>query len=145
MFTPRDQQCILPVNRVPSPWFTPEGTKACSGGVPGPFYFEVALFEDDRFILNFCPGSRSPGFIVASCSDDDLIDQKRVSFTTEELEAAMPHVGDTFLETIAIRNFCGVPESEAGDAVYGCATTGPDYRFTYRITRLPDEDLPIHP
>jgi hypothetical protein len=144
-FAPPDKQCILPVN-LPPPTFVSEGTKACSGGVPGPFDFEVALFEEDSRPIPlplpiFCPEHRGIGI---SCDGDDLIDQKTVSFTTAELEAAMPDVGDTFTETIAIRTFCGVPESEA-DGTYGCAATGPDYRFTYKITRLPDNDLPVHP
>jgi hypothetical protein len=108
------QACILLVNGVPS---TTSGPRACSGGVTGPFDFEVALFEDDTVTVwnNFCP--RHPGFIGPSCSDDDLIDKKMVSFTTAELEAAMPHVGDIFQESIPIRNFCGVPESRAGNTV----------------------------
>jgi hypothetical protein len=135
------QHCILPLNGIPSNAFP----QACpdEGGVPGPFEFEVALFEADRSLFNFCP--QHPGFINAECIDDDLIDQKTVSFTTAELEAAMPHVGDTFQEPIALRTFCGVPESQAGLDVYGCWATGPDYRFTYQITRLPDKDLPLHP
>jgi hypothetical protein len=141
-FAPPDKQCILPVN-LPSPALVSEVTKACSGGVPGPFDFEVALFEEDRFLFNWCP--QHPGSIGVTCDDDDLIDQKTVSFTTAELEAAMPHVGDTFTETIAIRTFCGVPESEVGLEIRACWVTGPDYRFTYKITRLSDNDLPVQP
>jgi hypothetical protein len=145
-FAPPDKQCILPVSRAPSPSFASEGPKACSGGVPGPFDFEVALFEEDHLPFSFCPEKlRSPGYIEVSCDGDDLIDQKTVSFTTAELEAAMPHVGDTFTETIAIRTICGVPESELGLEIRACWVTGPDYRFTYKITRLPDNDLPVQP
>ena len=137
MIGPR-QRCILPLKgESKSVWDCAEG------GVPGPFEFEVALFEADRGGFQFCP--QHSGIIAADCIYDDLIDQKTVSFTTAELEAAMPHVGNTFQETIAIRTFCGVPESKAVLDTYGCVATGPDYRFTYQLTRLPDADLHLHP
>jgi hypothetical protein len=139
------QRCILPMNGPPG---TVPVSACLDAGVPGPFEFEVGLFEDDQPwppipLPSFCPGIIY--YMSPRCYGDDLVDQKMVSFTTAELEAAMPNVGDTFQEDIAIRTFCGVPESKAGLTVYGCAATGPDYRFTYRLTRLPDKDLTLHP
>jgi len=140
------QNCILPVDDQPSNHTVPNNVDAqvCShvGGASGPFEFEIALFvRHDSWGPEFCPST--PWGIGPICDGDDLIDQKMVSFTAAELEAAVPHVGDTYQESVPIRTGCGVPESQ--NDVGGCMwDNGPDYRFIYQITRLPDQEPALH-
>jgi hypothetical protein len=70
-------------------------------------------------------------FAHDSCDDnDDFIGRARLDFAIWELEAALPNVGDEFIESVVL-NPCSGPD--VCDVTYG-----PDYSFTYRITRLPD-------
>ena len=112
-------------------------------GEPAPLSFEVDFWEKD-WIGNpsgFCVGSSSPapghhaGSNYASCFNgwqfNDFIGRARIDYSTQELEAALPHVGDEYIETIVLfpcpsgQDVCG-----AGDF--------PDYTFTWRVTRLAD-------
>jgi hypothetical protein len=122
-------------------------TSVCDDvGEPAPLWFEVEFWEKDFEILpdiptGFCnsvgPGTPEPGrhggphFAHTSCDDnDDFIGRARLDFAIWELEAALPNVGDEFIETVVL-NSCSGPD--VCDVTYG-----PDYSFTYRITRLPD-------
>jgi hypothetical protein len=122
-------------------------TSVCDDvGEPAPLWFEVEFWEKDFEILpdiptGFCnsvgPGTPEPGrhggphFAHDSCDDnDDFIGRARLEFAMWELEAALPNVGDEFIETVVL-NACSGPD--VCDVTYG-----PDYSFTYRITRLAD-------
>jgi hypothetical protein len=119
-------------------------TSACDDvGEPAPLWFEVEFWEKDFEILpdiptGFCnsvgPGTPEPGrhggphFAHTSCDDnDDFIGRARLDFAIWELEAALPNVGNEFIETVVL------------DPCPGAQCAGfPEYSFTYRITRLPD-------
>jgi hypothetical protein len=137
------QRCIVPV--AGSPFAVPPGVWACSEqGIAGPFEFEVALFESNKGpLFAFCPTDSVSESIVISgeCAGDDRIGRRRLSFTAEELVAAMPHVGDTFNESITLGGPCGDFDGICGDGL----ASGPEYVFTYKVTRLPDQLLPLTP
>lgn len=71
---------------------------------------------------------------------DELIGQRTLKFTAEELAEAMPNVNDTVDETISLG-----PCNDDRDMICSegfLSPTGPLYTFTYRITRLPDPIAP---
>lgn len=103
-------------------------------GEAAPLIFNVTFWEKDFFPgAGFC----IPGWGGADqhwgphCANDrngdDFIGSAQVSYTTQELEAALPNVGDQQIESIKL------------DACPGEICAGyPDYTFTWRITRLPN-------
>lgn len=111
-----------------------------AAGRPAPLWFEVELWEIDWSLPGFehgCYPVPSEGHI-GECSPppldytvDDFIGRARLEFTAQELEAALPNVGDEFVETVVLNpceyDVCG------GDL--------PDYSFTYRITRMPNKEI----
>ena len=139
-----DKSCIVAVR----PGIVVLGkTSVCDDvGEAAPLWCEVEFWEKDFEILpdipsGFCntvgPGTPEPGrhggphFAHDSCDDnDDFIGRARLEFAIWELEAALPNVGDEFIETVTL-NPCVGPD--VCDVTYG-----PDYNFTYRITRLLD-------
>jgi hypothetical protein len=112
------KNCILPIRN-------------CSNaGIPGPFAFTVMLYEMDR--PNFsgaCLGAPfgGPAECIYPDSGDELIGYRLITFTAEELAEVMPNVYDTFDETIRLRG------------------EGAEYMFTYRLTRLPDQEPVLDP
>ena len=62
---------------------------------------------------------------------DDFIGRAPVELTMQELEAALPNVGDEHVRTIVLS------PCPAGVSVCG-GWDLPDYSFTFRVTRLPD-------
>lgn len=64
----------------------------------------------------------------------DLIGERTLTFTPEELEAAMPNVYDTYYETIRL----GPCHDERGCVTSPGLPEPADYSFTYGLTRLPD-------
>jgi hypothetical protein len=114
-----DESCILPIDGVsgqsdtvrfhPHPW------TCADAGVPGPFGFIVSMYEVDD---------------LSWSNSDDLIGQRTILFTAEELAAAMPNVNDTVDRNIQL----GCPDG-------GICAGYPNYLFTYRLTRLPDAIL----
>ncbi|HWF61059.1 MAG TPA: hypothetical protein VN666_12220 [Nitrospira sp.] len=55
----------------------------------------------------------------------------------QDLKAALPNVGDEYIETVVL---------EQCDSGSTCDVTyGPDSSFTYRITRLRDARVGLHP
>ncbi len=112
-------------------------SSACDDvGEPAPLWFEVEMWEKDAQIFgDFCVivGGPGPGFHggphCAGYGADDFIGSARLDFAPWELEAALPKVGDEFIETARL-NPC---RDGVCDVTYG-----PDYTFTYRITRLRD-------
>jgi hypothetical protein len=118
-------------------------TSVCDGvGRPAPLWFEVEMWEDEEVPLFefdygclFGPDHFGP-YCVPTDGDDDFIGHARLEFSAQELEAALPNVGDEFVETVVL-NPC-----EHGTECGGGWPTGlPDYSFTYRITRMPNGEV----
>lgn len=110
-------------------------------GRAAPLWFTVEMWEDDAEGPMGSPYGCSTGAkhdgdeCVPGDGQDDFIGNARLDFAAWELEAALPEVGDEYVETVVL-NPCG-------DAL--CASPFlADYSFTYRITRMPDHfiDLP---
>jgi hypothetical protein len=116
--------CILPINGPPRDlWTELHHVWACTNtGISGPFTFNVELYEVDDLLTM-----------------DDVIGRRTLQFTAEELAAAMPNVNDTFTESITL-----VPPCE-GNNVCTKSPFDSEYRFTYRLTRLPDRPPVIGP
>jgi hypothetical protein len=119
-------------------------TSVCDDvGRPAPLNFEVELWESDEtcyfplcifdfdFGCRFGPEGHFGSYCVPVHGDDDFIGHARLDFSAQELEAALPNVGDEFVETVVLfpceYDVCG------GDL--------PDYTFTYRITRMPNREI----
>jgi hypothetical protein len=105
-------------------------------GEAAPLSFGVEFWEKDWSPSDFCVivGSPEPGRHggphCTHYGNDDFIGRARLDFAAWELEAALPSVGKEFVETVVLNPCSG------GDV---CDVTwGPDYSFTYRITRLRD-------
>jgi hypothetical protein len=105
-------------------------------GEPAPLFFEVEFWEQDVDLpdtgfLNCAPGNdhHHGPHCARDNNDDDFIGHARVEFSAHDFEAVLPNVGDQYVETIVL-----IPCKETVCDV----TYGPDYSFTYRITRLPD-------
>ena len=115
-----------------------------AAGRPAPLWFEVELWEIDWSPPGFehgCQPAPSGGH-AGECSPppldyvaDDFIGDARLEFTPQELEAALPRVGDQYTETVTL-NPCG--EDVCGS---GWPIGGSDYAFTYRITRMPNKEI----
>jgi hypothetical protein len=122
-------------------------TSVCDdAGEPAPLGFEVEFWEKDviGYPTGFCATvERQPPYHYAPhCLDDgngdDLIGRRQLDFTMQELEAALPNVGDEYIETVKLK-LSSCPE---GNVCGGTFFT--DYNFTYRITRLPDVSIGLH-
>jgi hypothetical protein len=113
-------------------------TSVCDDvGEPAPLGFQVEFWEKDfglpPYGFQVPPGQPGPGQHIGpwwaddEFDDDDFIGSARIDFSTQELEAALPHVGDEQIETVKL------------DPCPGWICAGfPDYTFTWRVTRLPD-------
>lgn len=107
-------------------------------GEPAPLGFEVEMWEKGLF--GYPPGFCAPVPPGAGrhagphCADDrngdDFIGRAQVDLPRQNLEAALPNVGDELIETVVLS------PCEGGDVCGGWDF--PDYTFTYRITRLAD-------
>jgi hypothetical protein len=113
-------------------------TSVCNEvGEPAPLWFTVEFWEKDPGPFGgFCivPPPVTGFHAGPHCrrdSNDDFLGRARIDLTQQDLEAALPNVGDEYIETIVL-NPCDYDET-------ACEVTyGPDYSFTYRVTRLPD-------
>jgi hypothetical protein len=122
----------------------------CDHGVSEILHFEVSFWEEDcpydrPFPPCLCYGDR-PGIHYflrhGKCTSDDLIGREEVLMSREQLLVALPRVGDSVEYKLILGGPCGQPTEDL------CATgwldpTGPEYEFTYRITRLPDVKRPL--
>lgn len=114
-------------------------------GEPAPLSFQVEFWEQDRnqYPTGICssgigtldPGRHS-GTHHARCPDsayyfNDFIGRAQIYYSTQELEAALPHVGDEQIESITLFP-CPSGQDACGDSGF------PDYTFTWRVTRLPN-------
>ena len=109
-------------------------------GEPAPLDFQVELWEQDSigFPYGFCVGGeetpepgRHIGPYSASCPNatgfNDFIGRAQIDYSMQELEAALPKVGDELIESITL-------DPCPGQICAGFA----DYTFTWRVTRLPN-------
>lgn len=112
-------------------------TSVCDNdGEPGPLWFKVSLWEKDwvGYPTGFCgvlpapPGHHRGPHCADDGNGDDFIGRARLVFPESELDAALPNVGDEVIETVRLHPCSG-----------NCAGFH-DYRFTYRVTRMPDAD-----
>jgi hypothetical protein len=127
------KSCIVPVR----PGIVVLGkTSVCDDvGEPAPLGFRVEMWEKDFSIFggfSKClpgAGDSHAGPHCVADEGDDFIGRAQIDLSAQELEAALPNVGDEHIETVVL-NPC------RGDV---CDVTfGPDYSFTFRVTRLPD-------
>jgi hypothetical protein len=126
--------CIIPVR----PGIVKLGkTSVCDEvGEPTPLGFSVEFWEKDPLPhLGFCSpqlpfGGFHAGPHCEKDSNDDFLGHARIDLTQHDLDVVLLNVGDEYIETVVL-NPC------SGESVCN-VTYGPDYSFTYRITRLPD-------
>lgn len=113
-------------------------TSACDDvGEPAPLSFQVEFWEKDPigYPMGFCstvapgPGRHAGPHCPNDGNGDDFLGSAQIDLSTQDLEAALPKVGDEYIETVVL-NPC--QDQVCGDFDF------PDYTFTYRITRLPD-------
>jgi hypothetical protein len=138
----RNQSCILPIAGLNANFNVVRAdhgdTWTCSAnGAPGPFAFTVEMYEkDDGFFHDCirlelgCEFSTGP-----SSGNDDLVGRRTLVFPESELAAVMPNVNDTFEESIKLGP-CHDENVVCGSGWLGWS--GPEYKFTWRLTRLPD-------
>lgn len=110
-------------------------------GEPAPLSFQIEFWEKDLvgFPAGFCGGSggtpgpgRHKGTHCANDGNgDDFIGRTQIDYSPQELEAALPKVGDEQIESITLS-----PCPSGQDACGGWDL--PDYTFTWRVTRLPN-------
>jgi hypothetical protein len=147
------EKCILPVRDVTNDFLrAPRDAWSCGeAGVSGPFSFTVEMYEADSddwngayncFIQFDCGFSvLLPGHYPVDSANftegDELIGKRTLVFPVHELEQVMPNVGDTFEETIKL----GPCHDERGCVESPGLPTGPEYTFTWRLTRLPNRIL----
>lgn len=151
---PPHENCILPVRDVLNgSLIAPRDSWTCGeAGASGPFSFSVEMYEADSDFWNEsyhcwidfgCPFSISPPGYQADSSNftkgDELIGLRTLTFTSEELAAAMPNVHDTVDETTTLGPCFDDREMICTEGLF--TPTGPKYTFTYRLTRLPDRTV----
>lgn len=106
-------------------------------GEPAPLGFQVEFWEQDFGLPPYGfkkpPGQPGPGQHIGpwwaedEFGGDDFIGSARIDYSTQELEAALPHVGDEQIESVTL------------DPCPGWICAGfSDYTFTWRVTRLAD-------
>jgi hypothetical protein len=141
------QSCIFPINydgifingNAPHNGQTTglAGWECVTGGGIGPIIFEFSLYEmDDEWHSFFNPCfNGSVGTDVNTCIDD-FLGGATIRFTVDELIEMLPNVGSSkdfnhiSLTTCGENTVCSVP------------WLGPDYRFSYRITRMDNIEVP---
>lgn len=95
------------------------------------------MHEEDSGLLHDC-FSQFPfacGFGFPPDFNDDLVGRHLTTLTATDLTMLLPNVGDTIEQTFSLG------ECFDRDDIDVCAIgfpSGPEYRFTFRVTRLPD-------
>lgn len=113
-------------------------TSVCDdAGEPAPLGFRVEFWEkDSRWSAGFCnPVPPGPGFHAGThCANegngDDLIGRASIDLSAQELEAALPNVGDQHVQTVVL-SACSTGDACGGEDLS-------DYSFTFHVMRLPD-------
>ena len=116
---PRDQWCLAPISE---PIYRQNGNligwQCQTQGIGGPFSFALQLYESDS---SWTPSACLPDSLPSGVQcQDDLVGSRTVSYSREELIAAMPRIGD---------------------AVTRSARLG-GYTFTWRVKRIADSGTP---
>ncbi len=94
------------------------GWQCQTQGIGGPFNFDVQLYESDSA---WTPSACLPDDLPSGVEcQDDLIGGRRISYSSEELLAAMPNVGDHVSESVRLGG----------------------YTFTWRVQRIADSGTP---
>ena len=131
-----DQNCLLPVLATHLHYW------ACNPkGVAGPLRFTISLYEADgspfvrarRFSGAYPSGTTIPQ--IRARDGDDLIGRKTLTFSLADLITSMPVPGNTWQNSVTLGKPCHDPDFVC---LGGPGPTGPEYRFRYRITRLPN-------
>lgn len=106
-------------------------------GEPAPLGFRVEMWEKDFSIFGFpnkCLTGGTDTHGGSHCADDgmgdDFIGHAQIDLSAQELETALPTVGSEHVETVVLNACRG---ADVCDVTYG-----PDYSFTFRVTRLAD-------
>ena len=78
------------------------GWQCQTGGIGGPFSFELRLYESDSaWTPHACLGT----FTGPVQCQDDLVGSRTVSYSPEELLAAMPGIGDEVVESVRLGGY----------------------------------------
>lgn len=138
------KSCIVAVR--PGTVVLGESSVCEEAGEPAPLSFQVELWEQDSvgFPYGFCTGiggTLEPGHHMgpysAGCPDgtgfNDFIGSAQINYSKQELEAALPKVGDEVIESITLIH---CPGEICGDGPSPWSFG--DYTFTWRVTRLPN-------
>jgi hypothetical protein len=112
------QWCLAPISE---PIYHQNGNligwQCQTEGIGGPFSFALQLFESDSaWTPQACLGSLPT---PVQCQDD-LVGSQTVSYSAEELIAAMPRIGDTVTESVRLGG----------------------YTFTWLVQRIADSGTP---
>ena len=134
------ERCMLPIEPIAihgAPWeLASEGgdTWRCvQAGHAAPVQFNVRLWESDSSweFWEWACFRRDGNLPPANCPDD-LIGEFTQTFTENELLFALPQPGMWFESTKTLGSACG------NNVCGGPGPTGPEYTFTYRVTRMND-------
>jgi hypothetical protein len=129
-----DERCIAPRPK-------------CDHGVSQILHFKLSFWERDEFPNEFCYGDSlglHESLRKGKCSYDDLIGREEVLMSREQLLARLRRVGASVEHKLILGGPCGPPPpGEGHTACGGFGATGPEYEFTFRITRLPDVESPM--
>ena len=102
-------------------------------GEPAPLGFDVEFWEKDTSpfggfcVAGFPDGGHGGPYCANDTYGDDFIGSARIDYSLQELEAALPNVGDEQIETVKL--------DPCPDQI---CTSDSDYTFTWRVARLPD-------
>lgn len=125
------KSCIVAVR--PGVVILGESSVCANAGEPAPLSFQVEFWEKDTSLISgFCvvggvpaAGKHIGPFCANDGKGDDFIGRAQVDYSTQELEAALPKVGDELIESRTL------------DPCPGKFCAGvPFYTFTWRVTRL---------
>ena len=129
------KSCIVAVR--PGTVVLGESSVCQEAGEPAPLSFQVDFWEKDTSPFGgFCiPGSGE--HVGPYCADDtygdDFIGSTEIYYSPQELEAALPNVGDEQIESVKLDS-CPGQICSAGGGPWNLG----DYTFTWRVTRLPN-------
>jgi hypothetical protein len=133
------ERCMLPIEPItinghPSELASENGDtwRCVQAGHAAPVQFNVRLWESDsdwEFWEWAC--FRRDGNLPPANCPDDLIGEFDQTFNENELLFALPQPGMWFEATKTLGSACG-------NNVCGPGPTGPEYTFTYRVTRMSD-------
>ncbi|MGD9967040.1 MAG: hypothetical protein AB7T59_10995 [Hyphomonadaceae bacterium] len=94
------------------------GWQCQTEGIGGPFNFTIQVWESDS---SWTPHACLPDTLPAGVQcQDDAVGGRTISYSSEELIAAMPNIGDHVIESVRLGG----------------------YTFTWRVTRIADSGTP---